>query len=654
MLQFQRACYVMLLVALFPAPGAAQRTPESLSGDPRVAWLKENVLPIRSIDPADEDFSDLEPLRTTLDGVRLVLLGEADHGSGSDFLAKTRLVKFLHQELGFDVLAFESPMYDMTVAWDSLRAGMPPREAFWLGAGTWGGWAQMQPLAAYLGEHARSRRPLEIAGFDHQHQLASVFYFADDLSGFLLDRGLGSPLVNRESPEFAVLQGLSQVLYQYRVASRPDVSTVRSFLQAIEQLVLAVKAMPDERALQWAQILRNMACHTRFVLGNPEIGACNRDEQMAKNLLWLANERYPDRKIIVWAGTAHAARMPEIPRSAGGSGPSMGHHIAPAFGSRSYVIGMTSYTGRSGRPDREIVADQHPQPEFEELMAAAGFDYGLVNLRRAAAEGSWAAGEFLARPHAHTTIPAVWSDLLDALFFVREQEPSQAVEPPPADIEAIRGVRDRQRTAYLGRDAEAYVALLTDDGVVMPPNGSRIKGRAALRSWLEGVHQQFAVSGGDTESLYTIVVGDWASELYTAMTTVAPRAGGEAAEERYRGMRIYRRQPDRTWQIAEDIWTAIAPPRERIEVDVAAEILEDYVGEYQVAPEFSITVTFLDGALYIQATGQPRLPIFAESKNSFFLREVDAQITFQRDADGVVTGLVLHQAGQTVPGTKVR
>ncbi len=164
MFQFQRVCYVMFLLALFPALGAAQVTPERLSADPRVAWLQDNVLPIRSIDPDDEDFTDLEPLRETLADVRLVLLGEADHQSGSDFLAKTRLVKFLHQELGFDVLAFESPMYDMKVAWDSLRTGTPPREALWLGASTWAGADQIQPLVAYLGEQARGRRPGEIPG----------------------------------------------------------------------------------------------------------------------------------------------------------------------------------------------------------------------------------------------------------------------------------------------------------------------------------------------------------------------------------------------------------------------------------------------------------------------------------------------------------
>lgn len=564
MLKFQRACYVMLLLALLPASAAAQDTPEGLSGDPRVAWLKENVLPIRSIDPDDEDFRDLEPLRAAIDGVRVVLLGEADHGSGSDFLAKTRLVKFLHRELGFDVLAFESPMYDMTVAWERLRAGAPAREAFWLGAATWGGWVQMQPLAAYLGERAHGRRPLEIAGFDHQHQLASVFHFGDDLVGFLSKRGLGGPLVDSESVEHGVLQGLSQERYRYGVAPRPDVSTRRAFLDAIEESLLAVSAMPDERARQWGQILRSMACHTRFVLTHPDIGGCNRDEQMAENLLWLANERYPDRKIIVWSATAHVARILRmsdfgVPDRYGGSDPSMGHHMVDAFGSKSYVIAMTSYTGRSGRPDREIVADQHPDPEFEELMAAGGFDYGILDLRREAVGGSWAAGEFLARPHGHTTIPAVWSDLLDALFFVREQEPSQEVEPPPADIEAIRGVRDRQRTAYLGGDADGYAARFTDDCIVLPPDGSPIRGRAAVRSWFEGVHHQVAVSGGDTESLALIPIGDWALELYTASTTVAPRAGGPAVQERYRGQRIYRRQPDGTWRIAQDIWNAPTP-----------------------------------------------------------------------------------------------
>lgn len=98
---------------------------------------------------------------------------------------------------------------------------------------------------------------------------------------------------------------------------------------------------------------------------------------------------------------------------------------------------------------------------------------------------------------------------------------------------------------------------------------------------------------------------------------------------------------------------APAPPHERYEITIAEKILETYVGEYQLAPTFSIFVTLENSSLFTQATGQGRFPIFPESETVFFYRVVDAQITFERDETGVVTGLVLHQAGQSVPGRKV-
>jgi uncharacterized protein (TIGR02246 family) len=253
----------------------------------------------------------------------------------------------------------------------------------------------------------------------------------------------------------------------------------------------------------------------------------------------------------------HAARAPEpppflrdLPWSASYF-PSLGQRIGEAFGSKSYVIGVTSYRSAGAG----IVADQDlPLPKFEELMATAGFDYGLLDLRRAAAEGSWAGSEFLARPIGHTSGAAVWSNLLDALLFVREHEPRQDAEQPAADIEAINKVRERESTAFIGGDAESYVALFTDDCVVMPPSGSRIRGRAALRSWLQGVHDQSTFAASETEDLDTIVVAGWAWDLYSARRTIAPRAGGDAVEKHYRGMHIYRGQPDGTWLIAQEIW----------------------------------------------------------------------------------------------------
>ncbi len=90
------------------------------------------------------------------------------------------------------------------------------------------------------------------------------------------------------------------------------------------------------------------------------------------------------------------------------------------------------------------------------------------------------------------------------------------------------------------------------------------------------------------------------------------------------------------------------PPPRRTEVAIDSSVLERYVGEYEVAPTFHVTVTREAARLFVQATGQPKFPIFAESDSIFFLRVVDAQIRFGS------YGLVLHQNGQVIPGRKIR
>lgn len=94
-------------------------------------------------------------------------------------------------------------------------------------------------------------------------------------------------------------------------------------------------------------------------------------------------------------------------------------------------------------------------------------------------------------------------------------------------------------------------------------------------------------------------------------------------------------------------------PKERKEASVSGDRLEACVGEYQLSPAFSITVTREGNALFIQATGQSKLPIYSESETEFFLKAVDAQITFVKE-QGRVTSLVLHQNGRDSPGQKIK
>ncbi|MDX1548316.1 MAG: serine hydrolase [Rhodothermales bacterium] len=91
----------------------------------------------------------------------------------------------------------------------------------------------------------------------------------------------------------------------------------------------------------------------------------------------------------------------------------------------------------------------------------------------------------------------------------------------------------------------------------------------------------------------------------------------------------------------------------RVPVDVAPEVLERYVGTYQIAPTFSIVIIREEDRLFAQATGQPQFSIYPSSDSTFFLKAVEAELHFQVDAEGVVQGVVLHQNGRQMPGRRM-
>jgi CubicO group peptidase (beta-lactamase class C family) len=88
-------------------------------------------------------------------------------------------------------------------------------------------------------------------------------------------------------------------------------------------------------------------------------------------------------------------------------------------------------------------------------------------------------------------------------------------------------------------------------------------------------------------------------------------------------------------------------------VEVRSDVLKSYEGTYALSPLFAITITVEDGKLMAQATGQKKCQIFPESESKFFYKVVNAQITFDKDKDGKVTKLVLHQNGREMPGIRL-
>jgi len=87
-------------------------------------------------------------------------------------------------------------------------------------------------------------------------------------------------------------------------------------------------------------------------------------------------------------------------------------------------------------------------------------------------------------------------------------------------------------------------------------------------------------------------------------------------------------------------------PRARKVAKVDPKIFDAYVGRYEIEPKVIATFTREGDRLMTQITGQPKLEVFPESETVFFLKVVDATITFVKDEKGHVSHIVIHQGGR--------
>ena len=95
------------------------------------------------------------------------------------------------------------------------------------------------------------------------------------------------------------------------------------------------------------------------------------------------------------------------------------------------------------------------------------------------------------------------------------------------------------------------------------------------------------------------------------------------------------------------------PPAPKVAKAIDPALLPPYVGTYQFSPDISIAVTLENGALWIQATGQSKVKLIAESERDFFIVEDDIGVTFVTEA-GAVTQLLVRQGGGSTPAKRVR
>ena len=94
-------------------------------------------------------------------------------------------------------------------------------------------------------------------------------------------------------------------------------------------------------------------------------------------------------------------------------------------------------------------------------------------------------------------------------------------------------------------------------------------------------------------------------------------------------------------------------PAEKVAIQLSEDVLNRYVGTYNLQPGFDITFSVRDGQFYTQATGQPEFEVFAESEKKFFLKVVNAQVEFKLNDEGTAESMTLYQGGAVMEAKKV-
>jgi CubicO group peptidase (beta-lactamase class C family) len=104
-----------------------------------------------------------------------------------------------------------------------------------------------------------------------------------------------------------------------------------------------------------------------------------------------------------------------------------------------------------------------------------------------------------------------------------------------------------------------------------------------------------------------------------------------------------------------DTWRKSARPfHTRTEIKVPDDLLTRYAGEYQLNPNLILAITKEGSQLFGEASGQPKVELFAETENKFFLKVMDIQMEFLSGDNGQISKLILYQGDKKTEAKKIK
>lgn len=372
--------------------------------------------PVTSISMDYRNNSDLKVFDSILKDNKVLILGENTHIDGSTFEAKSRLIKYLHENLNYNVVLYEAGQYDTWIMNEEMNHHQLKTHTDSIGGlglfEFWWNTKETQPLIRYYQKTKASATPIETGGFDIQFPggLLTSSKRGNLLKDFLSRNNIHSnnfPIFNKHINE------LNHFIHRKYVNRILKGNQKKEFLQeiaALEQAVLKLDKTPENimYARYFHDIKDNMTKNWNYKPGSmPSMQF--RDSVMARNLVHQIDSVYKDKKIIVWCANIHsfAERYSKdyLP---------LGFYIRNKYGASSYIIDFSSYAQLN---ETGSTSDKPGKFAIENLFHKTKTPYFFLNLRNIP-ESSFLKKEFVSTINQRTDMKRNWSRSFDGIFYI--------------------------------------------------------------------------------------------------------------------------------------------------------------------------------------------------------------------------------------------
>jgi len=389
------------------------------------------------------NLSDLSPL----ENAKIVLLGEQTHFDGAVFDKKVDLIKYLHEKLGFNILIFESGLYDNYKALQLYQSKKENINIY--NQSIFSMWTETSAFKDLL-DYVEQNPEIKILGFDNQETSLFKEYFIPDLKNLLNKNSMDlsdkiytqieKTLVYRDLDNYINNQKDSLELYKVFNTIENQLSKIKN-----ENFDTKIIKQTFKSVVSDFDFTLKLAQKEKVDLQNP------RDKQMAENLVFL-QQQFPNEKIIAWGASYHFSNelnkfeftkttenyiteLHKLSKKLTSHSHStleedisniqelkdaipMGKLLKKHYGEKLYSIGFTSFNGVYYGADKvEFPILEPPKKSLESILFSQNTIPKLID------KSNYPKETFYSSTLGYLPIYANWNTIFDGIYYIPKMYP---------------------------------------------------------------------------------------------------------------------------------------------------------------------------------------------------------------------------------------